>query len=386
MTRSRFAGGRVVVDGRIETVDLVVDAGRIVAFEAPRATISSHHVDVDVVDCTDRIVAPGFIDLQCNGAGGTDLTAEIAHHPDAIARVSRVLPRFGVTSFLPTLVTSSRSVRSAALAAMSAERGPFGAVPLGLHFEGPLISHDRLGAHVDEFVGMPEPDEVERWISGGHVALVTLAPEVPGARTLIETLTNAGIVVSAGHTAMTPADFAAARSAGLSAVTHLFNAMAPFDHRRPGPIGAALADDRVTVGLICDGLHVDPVAVRMAWRSLGPHRTSLVSDAAAPLGGSHGSYRLGAFDVAYDETGVRTADGTLAGSALALDQAVRNLRAFTGCDVVDALATVTTTPADLLGSSDLGRIAVGARADLAIIDDDANLYSTVIKGDVVWRS
>ncbi len=147
----------------------------------------------------------------------------------------------------------------------------------------------------------------------------------------------ADVVVSAGHTAMSPADFTAARSAGLSYVTHLYNAMAPFGHRSPGPIGAVLADPSVTVGVICDGIHVDPTAVEMAWRSLGPHRLSLVSDASPALGAPFGRFNIGGFEIVHDETGVRTVDGVLAGSALELDRAVRNLMAYTGCSLADAL-------------------------------------------------
>jgi N-acetylglucosamine-6-phosphate deacetylase len=162
--------------------------------------------------------------------------------------------------------------------------------------------------------------------------------------------------------------------------------MAPFTHRDPGPIGAVLADTEIVVGLICDGLHSDPTAVAMAWRSLGPTRLSLVSDASPALGKPYGRFRLGEVEIVHDETGVRTVDGVLAGSALPLDRAVRNLIAFTGCSIADALAPVTSTPADLLGLADRGRIRRGARADLAILDDEARLCETVIAGEVAWRS
>ena len=168
-------------------------------------------------------------------------------------------------------------------------------------------------------------------------------------------------------------------------MTHLYNAMAPFNHRSPGPIGAVLADESVTVGVICDGIHVDPIAVAMAWRSLGPQRMSLVSDASPALGAPYGRFNIGGFEIVHDETGVRTVDGVLAGSALELDRAVRNLMAFTGCSLADALATVTTTPADLLGLTDRGRIRAGARADLTIVDPAGNLQRTVIAGETAWK-
>ena len=383
-----MVGGHVVMDGDLRRVDLVLDGDRIGAItDSPDVDSTNLQMSSgDVIDITGAIVAPGFIDLQCNGAGGTDLTAELADDATAIDRVARILPRFGVTSFLPTVVTSPRRVRSAAIEAMRERAaGVIGARPLGLHFEGPLISRDRLGAHTGRFVARPPADEIAAWIDSGVVSLVTLAPEVDGAPDVIRQLTAAGITVSAGHTAMSPEALAEARAAGLSYVTHLFNAMAPFDHRRPGPIGAVLADGQLTAGLICDGLHVDPVAVRMAWRTLGPHRTSLVSDAAAPLGAPFGTFHLGTFDVVYDETGVRTVDGVLAGSALELDQAVRNLVEFTGCSLVEALATVTTTPADLLGIDDRGRVAVGNHADLTILDRNGRLLATIIAGRLAWR-
>jgi N-acetylglucosamine-6-phosphate deacetylase len=386
MSQSVYAGGRVLLDGAPRQADVVVDRGTI--SEIVVDPNSSHHRDRDVIDCTDRIVAPGFIDLQCNGAVGADLTSD----PGRLLDVATALPRFGVTAFLPTVVTAPAATRAAAIAAMTAWAASPPrvdvAAPLGLHFEGPLISRHHLGAHPGRFTTEPDAvaTEIATWLDSGAVALVTLAPELDGAIGVVERLSRGGVVVSAGHTAMSPADFATARAAGVSYVTHLYNAMAPFTHRSPGPIGAVLADTEVVVGLICDGVHVDPTAVEMAWRSLGPARLSLVSDASPALGEPYGRFRFGDFEVVHDETGVRTLDGILAGSALPLDRAVRNLIGFTGCSLAEALAPVTSTPADLLGLSDRGRIRLGARADLTILDDEARLYETVIAGETAWRS
>ena len=378
----------MLLEGALVRADIVVRDGAIVdvLVDTPREELGA-----DDVDCDGLVIAPGFIDLQCNGAGGVDITNE----PDRIIDVAAELPRFGVTAFLPTVVTAPASTRAAAIGAMHALAGQAGhtvegrraATPLGLHFEGPMISRNHLGAHVPRFAADPASlvDEIEAWASSGVVALVTLAPELDRARSVIERLVASGVVVAAGHTAMSPSEFAAARSAGVTYVTHLFNAMAPFGHRSPGPIGAVLADPTVTAGVICDGIHVDPVAVALAWRSLGPHRMSLVSDASPALGAPYGRFRIGGFEVTHDETGVRTVDGVLAGSALELDRAVRNLVAYTGCPIADALATVTTTPADLLGLTDRGRIRAGARADLTIIDQSGNLHQTVIAGSTAWE-
>jgi len=215
--------------------------------------------------------------------------------------------------------------------------------------------------------------------------MVTLAPESEDARDLIPTLVAAGVVVSAGHSQCSPAEFAAARRAGVGMVTHLFNAMDPFSHREPGLVGSVLGGD-VFAGLICDGIHVDPLAVMVAWRALGPARMVLVTDAMAALGLDVSDTRLGEVAVFIDATGVRTADGVLAGSNLALDAAVRNLVAFTGCSPAEAIMTVTRNPACVLGVEDRGQIAVGARADIVVLDESLHVVRTLIGGEVAWKS
>ncbi len=376
MSHMVLAGADLFVDGRLTRGDLIVDDGTITSIGARADT------DLAAIDCAGLVISPGFIDLQCNGALGADITSD----PTSIGDVAEALPRFGVTSFLPTLVTSPASKRRLAIDVLAGARRSAsfaGADPIGMHFEGPMLSPHHLGAHVPGHVGALDSDEIDVWIASEVVALITLAPELPGALDIIERLTSGGIVVSAGHTAMTPDDLAAARTVGLTYTTHLFNAMAPFNHRTPGPIGAVLADDTLVAGIVCDGIHVDPIAVRMAWHALGPTRLSLVSDASPALGMAFGRLSLAGFEIIHDVSGVRTVEGVLAGSALALDQAVRNLIAFTGCDLADALATVTSTPADVLRLDDRGRLRVGSRADLTILDRDAHLVATIVGGDVV---
>ena len=390
MNRQRFVGGRLLLDGLLVRGDLVVDGDTIT--EVDTETPGDGPREENDVDCSGLVIAPGFIDLQCNGAGGIDITTE----PDRVIDVAALLAQFGVTSFLPTVVTAPASTREAAIDTMKRlsnqiehrRNGQPVATPLGLHFEGPMISRHHLGAHVPRFAADPASllDEIAAWTASGAVSLVTLAPELEQATDVIERLVASGVVVSAGHTGMTPSDFAAARAAGLAYVTHLYNAMAAFGHRSPGPIGATLADESVTVGVICDGIHVAPIAIEMAWRVLGPTRMSLVSDASPALGMPYGRFQIGGFEVVHDRTGVRTLDGVLAGSALPLDQAVRNLMAFTTCTLADALATVTSTPAQLLGLTDRGRLCPGARADLTIVDASGNLHRTVIAGETAWAS
>ena len=216
--------------------------------------------------------------------------------------------------------------------------------------------------------------------------MVTLAPELPGALQLIERLATDGVTVSAGHTDCTTGEFANGRAAGVTMVTHLFNAMTPFSHRQPGPIGATLADAGVFAGIICDGIHADPVAVAMAWRALGPDRTILVTDAVAALGMPAGTLTLGEFTVTVSDRGVRTADDVLAGSNLSLDQAIRNLVEFTGCSPAEAIGAATKNPAELLGLTDRGRIEVGAIADLVVLDLDLHPVRTLLAGRQAWAT
>jgi N-acetylglucosamine-6-phosphate deacetylase len=338
-------------------------------------------------DAAGRVVVPGFIDLQCNGAAGIDLTAE----PERLWEMAAILPRWGVTAWLPTIVTAPADLRRRALEAWRAgpppslAGGPPLATPLGLHFEGPFLAPERRGAHPLKYVAAPDPALVESEAWAGVVALVTLAPELPGAIDLVRALVARGIVVSAGHSSATAAEARAAADAGVSYVTHLFNAMAPLHHREPGLAGVALSDDRLRAGLIADGLHVDPAVVAVAARALGD-RLSLVTDAVAALGAPPGPVPLGTLtaEVSAEDGGVRLPDGTLAGSTLALDQAVRNVVAFAGVPLADAVGTVTTVPAAVLGLTDRGTLDAGAAGDLVLLDDDGTLVATVIGGRVAY--
>ena len=267
-----------------------------------------------------------------------------------------------------------------------------GALAIGLHLEGPMLAPSRRGAHPERWLDLPSPALIDGWTRDAGVVMVTIAPELPGAIEVIEQLVGDGVVVSIGHTDADAACVADAKRAGATAVTHLFNAMAPFGHRSPGPIGVTLADDSLIGGLICDGIHVDPLAVRIAWRALGPPRLLLVTDATAVLGLGPGTRRLGEVDIDVSPAGVRTADGTLAGSDLALDQAVRNLVTFTGCTAAEAVAAVTATPARLLGLADRGALEAGRRADVVVLDATLHVVATFVSGelahlvaDEAWR-
>lgn len=291
-------------------------------------------------------VVPGLVDAQVNGAAGIDLTAE----PDRLWEVAAALPAYGVVAFVPTIITSDPAARDQALRTLAAgpPAGWSGAEPLGLHFEGPMIAPTRKGAHPEHWLRPPSLELVDGWSREAGVAIVTIAPELPGAIEVIERLTERGIVVSVGHTAAGAADVAAALDAGARYLTHLGNAMAPMQAREPGPVGAAFGGE-VVAGLIVDGHHLDPLFVRTAWRALGPDRFLSVSDTTAALGLPDGPTRLGDQDVIVAAGTVRLADGTLAGSAASLLDCVRILVAQTGCSLEEAVATASTTPLRLLG-------------------------------------
>jgi N-acetylglucosamine-6-phosphate deacetylase len=321
-------------------------------------------------DASGLTVAPGFIELQINGGCGRDLTAE----PEAIWAVGEALPQHGVTSFLPTIVSSPSAVAEEARRVLLAGPPPGyrGARPLGLHLEGPFLS--RPGAHRVEHLRPPSLGS--DWSPASGVRMVTLAPELDGALDLISQLSATGVVVAAGHSDATFEQGVAAVDAGVRYATHLFNAMPPLDHHAPGLAAALLLDARVTIGLIVDGVHLDPAMVELAWRLAGPDRVSLVTDAGAAFGRGPGRYRLGDAEVIVDERAARLPDGTLASSTLTLSRAVRNLCRFSGCSVADALVTVTTTPARLLGLED-------RPTDVTLLDQDLNVVATFIAGEPV---
>jgi N-acetylglucosamine-6-phosphate deacetylase len=289
----------------------------------------------------------GLVDLQVNGAAGHDLTSA----PDRLWDVAAALPAFGVTAFLPTVITSDPRVPARALEVLAGGPPPgwAGATPLGLHLEGPMLAPARKGAHPEEWLRPPSLDLVAAWSREAGVAMVTIAPELPHALDVIEALVDRGVVVSVGHTAATAAEVAAAVEAGATCVTHLGNAMPPMSAREPGPVGVALGSPSLVAGVIVDGHHLAADFVRAVWQALGPDRFLSVSDTTAALGLPDGRARLGHREVVVADGSVRLPDGTLAGSAASLRDCLLLLIEQTGCSVDDAVTTATTTPLRLLG-------------------------------------
>ena len=360
------------------SVDVAID-GELITAVGGDAASSEVGATLDADGCS---VLAGFVDVQVNGALGVDLSTE----PERVGEVAEFLVRCGVTSFMPTVISSTLEATARAVDVLERWRrtAPLeGARSIGAHLEGPYLNPLRAGAHPRSNIRPASRDEASAWGRDGGVAMVTLAPELPGAVGLIGELVGRGVVVCAGHTDADERAMSEAVAAGLTGATHLFNAMGPLAARRPGPGGVLLDRGDVICGLIVDGIHVDPAMVRIAWRLLGPRRIALVSDSMAALGLPHGDYVIGDTQVTVGAEGARTVDGVLAGSVLRFDEAVRNLIAFTGCSLADSSVAASATPAWLAGRSDIGLLAPGRLADIVLLDHDLQAVVTVVGGRVV---
>jgi N-acetylglucosamine-6-phosphate deacetylase len=377
MNSLAIRGGVVHLDGECLDADVTIE-GSVIAEVGAKVGVGA----AQVVDATDCAVLPGFVDLQVNGAVGVDFTTQ----PERIGEVAAFLVQCGVTSFMPTVISTSASQMATAIAAINEwSRGAQpGARSLGIHLEGPFLNPQRCGAHPPQHLRPPSLADAEGWTRAAGVSMVTIAPELPQALHVIRQLIANGVSICAGHTEASVADMRAASIAGLRGVTHLFNAMSPMSARSPGPAGSTFADPALIAGVIVDGIHVDPLMVRLAWHALGPSRFALVSDAIAALGLPNGAYSIGDTHVVLDETGVRTSAGVLAGSVLHFDEAVRNLMAFTGCELAEASMSASATPARLAQRSDIGRLAPGSAADPVVLDETHRVVVTVVGGHVAF--
>ena len=341
-------------------------------------------VDGQVLDASGLYLVPGFIDLQVNGGFGNNFTT----NPETIWRVAAQLPQYGVTSFLPTIVTSplSNVGKAQSVLANGRESEQPGAMPLGLHVEGPFINPLKKGAHNPAYIRQPQSGAIAGWSLDQGVRLVTLAPELPGALSVVERLVSQGVVVSAGHSMATYEQAQVGFTAGIRYGTHLYNAMPPAGHRNPGLVGALLDSESCTVGLISDGIHVHPAMVNLAWRAASSTRFNLVSDAMSALGMPPGRYDVVERTVIVTDSDCRLADGTLAGSIVPIDRALRNLIAYTHCTLPEALATITTTPGKLLDITEQrGQLAPGMAADMVLLSPNLEIQVTISNGKVVYQ-
>jgi N-acetylglucosamine-6-phosphate deacetylase len=361
----RLGVARALVDGALVDGDVEVIDGRIAA--------------VGLDGRGQGIAAPGFVDLQVNGFAGVDLVA--ADHAD-YADVGAAMAATGVTAYQPTFITGdpAKIVRALERLAALLDHPPSGPRILGAHVEGPFLSPRQAGTHPPDRLLDPDRALLDRFLAAGPVREVTLAPELPGGLDAVEQLIAAGVVVACGHT---DADAATARAAfdrGARSVTHLFNAMRPLHHRDPGVVGVALTRPDVAVPIIVDGVHLAAEIVRLVFAAAGD-RTILVTDATAAAGMPDGEFELGEVRLHKHGLEVRRADGTLAGSALTMDAAVRNVVDL-GIDLPAALTAASTASAALLGEPAAG-LRPGAAADVVVLDDDLAVSRVLRDGEVL---
>jgi N-acetylglucosamine-6-phosphate deacetylase len=362
LTPQGFVAGTIAFDA----------AGRI-------AQVTGTAVKTDSVrDSTEPLILPGFIDLHVHGGGGHD----IMEGGDAAAQVAQRHASHGTTALLATTMTAPTSDLETAFAGLKsacASRGARAARILGVHLEGPYINAGKLGAQPN-YARPFNAAELERLNDMAPIRLITLAPEVPGNMEAIEGLIAAGYKVQLGHSLGSYEDGVEALARGARGFTHLFNAMTGLHHREPGMVGAALAHATYSE-IIPDLLHAHPGAIRVALRSIPC--LYCVTDSTAAAGMPDGEYRLGRHRVTKCLGGVRLADGTLAGSTLTMDQALRNLVNELGLDIPDASKRVSTHAADYLGATDRGRLVNGAWGDVVVLDRDLNLLDVYVEGSSI---
>ncbi len=382
MTAVSIVGGRCLTTSGLEALTLTFQGDTIISLSPPGSVAAAPpKVPEAVINASGLVVSPGLIDLQINGGYGHDLQRD----PRVVWDLGRKLVRSGVTSFLPTIISGTRSRIRSMLEALGARpAGYCGAEPLGAHLEGPMLSPQHSGVHPPERLTGADIEVIEGWHRSAGVTMVTLAPELSGALDVIGELRRRDIVVAAGHSAATTHEMSAAIAAGVSTVTHLFNAMAPLGHRSPKLVGVALADRRLTATMIVDGVHIDPMAVAAAWNAKGPAGIALVTDAVEAMGQPPGAYQLCGAPTVSDGVSVRTADGILAGSVLSMNQAAANLAEFTDCDRSEALAAATLTPARIIGETRRGSLDPGSIADLVLLDDHYRVHATICGGRVSY--
>ena len=341
-----------------------------------------------VCDFGDNLIVPGYVDLHIHGNAGYDV---MDGSSAALPAIERMLAAHGVTSYFPTTVTAPiekllRALERLAVAIEECAKGKNDragrAVPLGIHLEGPFISHARCGVHPPQYLLLPKLETLERFwqAARGHIRMMTIAPELDGATELIAAASARGVCVSLGHS---DAQFDAAErgiDAGAHHATHTFNAMRPLAHRDPGILGAVLTDERVTADIIVDGVHLDPAIVKLVSEAKGPERTVLITDAISATGMPDGHYHLGSIEVDVKD-GVCTSGGRLAGSVLTMDKAVRNLSRFAEWDLHDAVGAATKNPARVARLAKKGILAAGSDADFVVLNREGEVLRTYVGGE-----
>jgi N-acetylglucosamine-6-phosphate deacetylase len=375
----------------VENALLLVEDGVITALGSQEGI--EVPAGIEIVDFGDAMLAPAYFDQHIHGSGGFDLME--ATEP-ALRGVGQFLARHGVAGYLATTVTASmdatlRSLsRLAKLVARAEERGWIAvssgeAVPVGIHLEGPFLSHEKRGVHPPELLLTPTVELFDRFwqAAEGRIRLMTIAPELQNALDVIAHAEKLGVRSSIGHSNATVAEAQAGIVAGAVSATHTFNAMRNFNQREPGILGAVLDDHLLYAEVISDGYHVDPIALRLFWKAKGAERAVLITDGISATGRPDGMYKLGNLDVEVKD-GKCLYQGSIAGSTLTMDRAVRNFREFTGAELGAVARTAARNPARMLGLEDrFGSLEVGRRAEFVVLGKDGGLMEVTVGEDRV---
>ncbi len=380
ITADRLWDGSQILD----RPSVVVEDGRIAAIGSPASGDTPR--GAQALRYPGATLAPAFFDVHIHGSAGHDVMEAT---PEALGTVGRFLAQHGVGSYLATTVTAPVDATLHALSGLArwihGVPGEDQARTIGIHLEGPFLSHQRRGVQPAEYLLAPDITLFDQFFEAaeGHIRLMTLAPELPGAIELAAHAIGKGVRVSLGHSNATAGETRRAIAAGAASATHTFNAMRPFDHRETGILGAVLATDSLFAELICDGIHNAPEAVRIWWRSKGPRRAILVTDAMAAAGMPDGLYRLGDMQIQVRD-GKASIGESLAGSLLTLDRGVKNLIDFAGAPLDEALRAATTNPAAMTGLGDrAGTLAAGQPANLVALDSAGRLVASILNGQPV---
>jgi N-acetylglucosamine-6-phosphate deacetylase len=377
------AGRALTPTTEIKDVGILVRYGTIEAIGSRAGmTLPAGAQEIRAIDKT---AIPGFIDVHIHGAGGHDVMEGTGA---ALRSITRKVSEYGTTSLVATTVTASTDETLRAIEGIAGyitqqhETEESRAEVLGIHFEGPFISKQRRGVHPAEWIQLPSAEMLGRFLkaAAGNARILTIAPEVLGAAPCIDAAREAGLVVSMGHTDATYEQARAAMARGARSATHVYNAMRPFSHRDPGVIGAVLTSPEVNAELIADGVHVEEAAMKLLLLAKGEAQVTLVSDGLSATGMPDGKYTLGGFEITVSGGVCRNAEGTLAGSTLTLDRALRNVVAL-GIALPDAVRMLTLNPATLLGIEfKKGSLRVGADADVLLLDEGLHVAGVWARG------
>lgn len=370
---------------KIEEGFLIIKMGRIaqVGIGQPRQMTQA----AEEIDARGLYVLPGFIDLHIHGGGGHDVMGKCF---GALNEISKTLAKEGVTSFLPTTMTTSHenllAVTESVRKAM--ERGTEGAEILGVHLEGPYVNPQRAGGQPPGFMRLPSIEEVKQYIyaSGGKVKILSLAPEMEGALDLVRFLDREGIVAAIGHSDASYEETLAAAQAGLRQATHTFNAMGEFHHREPGALGAVLTLDSITAEVIADGVHVHPASIKILTKCKGYEKVVVISDAIMGMGAPDGEYQLGGRRIIVQNGASRFEDGGIAGSAMSVGNGVKNLIRWLDLELPQIIQMATFNPARAIGEEGRkGSLEVGKDADIIICDQELNVKMAMVRGQVAHQ-